>query len=165
MAVTINNIKVDFNQDPPEITFLQGCNMNIENVRDTLREIEQTEEARMFDSFTVGSGMIVRADGNYPYGVETAAMDITILPPFIMKFEAGATPFQTSFGSILGTFVDSPGAIVQINQAKGALKVDVGGGASAQEIWEYLIDGGGGKEAQEILLDALAKAKLAAFKL
>jgi len=163
MSVTINNVKVDFHLDPPEITFLQGCNMAIEGLRDTFRQIEQSVEGRMFESFTRGRGMIVRADGNYPFGEETAAMDITVLPPFVMKFQAGATAFQTSLGSLLGTFIESSGAIVQINNAKGALKVEGGSGASAQEVWEYLITGGGGLEAQEILLDAMKKAKLAAF--
>jgi len=139
MSVTINNIKVDFNNSPrPRITFLQGANMEIQNIRDTLREIEESVEGRMFDTFlTRNKGIIVRADGNYPYGQQITALDITILDPFEVAFEAGATPFVAELGSLLiANFVDSPGAIVNIYQAKGALVVSASG-TSADEIWSH----------------------------
>jgi len=126
MSVIISNIKVEFHLDPPVVTFLQGCDMNIENIRNVLRQIEADDEARLFDSFTPGQGMIVRADGNYPFQTETTSMDVTILPPFVIKFEAGPIAFSTDRGSLLGEFIESPGAIIQINNAKGAFKIDWG---------------------------------------
>lgn len=131
MATTINNIKVDFGlgATAPRVTFLQGADMSISNIRSTIRQIEESEEGRgapgAVSKAGTGYGWIAKADGNYEFSdVETAALAITILPPFVMFFEAGATPFQTSVGSILGTFLDSPGAIVQINNAVNATNIN-----------------------------------------
>lgn len=148
MSVTINNIKVEFHLNPPLVTFLQGADMDILNIRNTLRLIEETEEGRLFESAKVNSdkGVIVRADGNYPYGNDTAALDITIRDPFAVAFEAGAIAFVTEFGSLLVSedrFVDSPGAIVNIYQAKGALVVTSQGdaGTIAAAVWDRILSG------------------------
>jgi len=127
MATTINNIKVDFGLGaaPPRVTFLQGADMNITNIRDTLRQIEESEEGRMAPGATSkageGKGWIARAGGNFEFSeTESSALTLEIMAPFDIFFESGAIPFQTSVGSLIGTFADSPGAIVQINNAIGA---------------------------------------------
>lgn len=121
MTVTINNIQVDFHLSPPTITFLQGCSMVIDDIRDTLRAIEETDEGRAQPTTS-----IVKASGNEAFSTDGSvknALTITILSPYVMKFEAGAIPFQSSVGNLLGTFIDSPGAIVQINNAVGSLNL------------------------------------------
>ena len=127
MATTINNVKVDFGLGaaPPRVTFLQGADMSITNIRDTLRQIEESEEGRdAVGAVTMAgtsSGWICRSGGNFQFSEsESSALTVEILPPYDIFFESGATPFQSSSGSLLGTFVDSPGAIVQINNAIGA---------------------------------------------
>ena len=121
MSVTINSVQVEFHLMPPKITFLQGADMNIFALQDTFREIEETEEGRA-QAFP----KIIDASGNIDFsaagdGSQVNALTIRVLSPYVMEFEAGAIPFQTSSGNLLGTFVDSPGAIVQINNAVGSL--------------------------------------------
>ena len=121
MSVTINNIKVDFHLAQPTITFLQGCDMDIHDIRNTLRQIEQTEEGRWQEYNPELPGM-VKSWGNEVWNqYVTDYMTIRILPPFIMAFEAGATPFQTYNGNLVGTILESPGAIIEINNAVGGL--------------------------------------------
>jgi len=121
MATTINNIKVDFalGAQSPLVTFLQGADMSIPNVQETLRQIEESDEGRSQFRYR-----IIKASGNEPFssdGTITNALTVTILEPYEIFFEAGALPFQSDTGNILGTFVESPGAIVQINNAVGSL--------------------------------------------
>ena len=127
MATTINNIKVDFGlgATAPRVTFLQGANMDITNIRDTLRQLEESAEGRgapgAVSAQGTGYGWIAKADGNYDAGGgQIAALAVTVLPPFKMFFEAGATPFQSSGGSLYGEFIESSGAIVQLNNAVNA---------------------------------------------
>lgn len=121
MSVTINNITVDFVANPPTVTFLQGADMDVLNIRDTLRQIELSDEGRMQEASPDLRGFIVKSSGRESFDATTTnALTVTILPPFVMQFQAGAAPFQTTNGNLLGTFVDSPGAIVQINNAVGS---------------------------------------------
>lgn len=121
MAVTVNNITVDFTADPPLITFLQGANMDVTNIRNTLRQIEASDEGVMDEGSPDARGKIVKSSGNEAFDATTRnAITVTILPPFVCQFAAGAIPFKTSNGNLLADFVDSPGAIVQINNAVGA---------------------------------------------
>ena len=121
MVVTINLIRVDFVASPPTVTFLQGRNMDIPSIRNTLRQIEETPEGREQEYNMYWC--IATASGNEQFGIDMQAMTVKIRPPFVILFEAGATPFQTSNGNLLGTFVESPGAIVQINNAVGSIGV------------------------------------------
>lgn len=129
MAVTINNIRVEFYASPqPLVTFLQGANMAIANIRDTLRQIEETVEGRGHAGSVAGvprntgRGWIVEATGNIttPVG-ELIALSAIINAPFQAKFEAGAIPFQSLDGNLYADFIDSPGAIVNINNSVGLL--------------------------------------------
>lgn len=125
MPLTINNIQVELYSNPPLITFLQGCDMSVPNIRDTLRQVEESDYAKDYagavSSKGTAKGWIVEASGNFPFSdVESTALTVAILSPFAMAFQAGAIPFQTSAGNLVGTFVNSPGAIVQINNAVGA---------------------------------------------
>ena len=93
--------------------------MSIPALQDAFRAIEESPEGR-----TQPTTSIVEASGNEPFsedGTVTNALTVTVLPPYEMGFEAGGIPFQSSVGNLLGTFVNSPGAIVQINNAVGSL--------------------------------------------
>lgn len=122
MTVTVNSVKVDFHLNPPLITFLQGCGMTIPALQDAFRLIEESSEGRG-QPFS----KIIKASGNENFSLDGSvknALTVTVLSPYVMGFESGAIPFQTGVGNILGTFVDSPGAIVQINNAVGALSLN-----------------------------------------
>ena len=128
MATTINNIKVDFGlgATPPTVTFLQGCNMSVEFIRLTLRQIEQSEEGVMFAGSIMANGQaqgwICRAGGLFTISPqETTYIIVEIGRPFMMAFEAGAIAFSTSKGTLLGDFADSPGAVIQINNDLGGI--------------------------------------------
>jgi hypothetical protein len=124
MSVTLNNIRVDYDVNPPTVTFLQGCSMSIPAIHTTLRSIEESDigHAQPFVK-------MVQASGNQ-YG---AAMSLQILPPYAMQFEAGVIGFSTSNGNLRGTFLQSAGAIVQINNATEYLTVATGSGLSTAE--------------------------------
>jgi len=130
MATIINGIRVDFGLGaiPPTVTFLQGADMNIPGIRDTLRQLEQSEEGRMHPGAIskkgTAQGWIVEAGGNFEFSdVESSALSIEILSPFKMSFEPGPIAFQTNTGSLLGTFNESPGAVVQVNNAVGSTNI------------------------------------------
>ena len=134
MTVTVNNVRVEFHVNPPLVTFLQGCDMEIAALQDAFRLIEETDEGRA-QPFP----QIIKASGNENFSADGSvknALTMTVLPPYVMQFEAGAAPFQTSVGNLLGTFVNSPGAIVQINNAVGALSLN-------NDAIEYASYGGG----------------------
>lgn len=121
MSVTVNSITVDFTANPPTVTFLQGANMDVTNIRDSLRQIEASDEGRMQEASPDARGFIVKSSGRESFDATTKnALTVTILPPFVVQFQAGALPFKTANGNLLADFVDSPGAIVQINNAVGA---------------------------------------------
>jgi hypothetical protein len=124
MSVTLNNIRVDYDLNPPTVTFLQECSMSIPAIHTTLRSIEESDigHAQPFVK-------MVQASGNQ-YG---AAMSLQILPPYAMQFEAGVIGFSTSNGNLRGTFLQSAGAIVQINNATEYLTVATGSGLSTAE--------------------------------
>ena len=42
MTVTVNNVQVDFHLNPPKVTFLQGCDMEIAALQDAFRLIEES---------------------------------------------------------------------------------------------------------------------------
>jgi hypothetical protein len=122
VTVTVSNVQVEFHLNPPLVTFLQGCDMTIAALQDAFREIEESEEGR-----AQPFNQIIKASGNENFNADGSvknALTMTVLPPYEMKFEAGAVPFQTQIGNLLGTFVNSPGAIVQINNAVGALSLN-----------------------------------------
>ena len=128
MATTRNGIKVDFGlgATPPTVTFLQGADMQLINIRRTLRDIEQTEEGVMFGGSIMASGQIngwiCKAGGLFRVSLlETTYIIVEIGTPFVIKFEAGVIPFATVQGTLLGNFVESPGAIVQINNDLGGI--------------------------------------------
>lgn len=129
MAVTINNIRVEFYASPqPLVTFLQGANMAVPNIRDTLRQIEETIEGRAHAGSVsgaprnTGKGWIVEATGNITTPAdELIALSVIINSPFQAKFEAGIIPFQSKDGNLYGDLLDSPGAIVVINNSVGLL--------------------------------------------
>lgn len=127
MTVTINNVRAQFHLSPPIITFLQGANMGVPTIRNTLRQIEETEEGRG-QSFR----QIVTASGNLDFsenmdGSSASALTIRVLAPYVCAFEAGPIPFNSTLGNILFTSVQSPGAVVKINNAVGAMLVSTGG--------------------------------------
>lgn len=151
MATTINNIKVDFGlgANPPRVTFLQGANMDVTNIRDTIRQIEESTEGRdapgAVSSKGDAKGWIARAGGNFEFSsAESSALTVQIMPPFDIFFEAGPIPFQTSLGSLLGTFSYSPGAIVQVNNAIGASNLnseDIEYASFAGGVWYDVVNG------------------------
>jgi len=125
MPIVLNGIQVELYSNPPLVTFLQGANMDVGAIRDTLRQIEESEAARDYAGAVsakgTAKGWIAEASGNFAFSsVESTALSLAILSPFQIAFQGGAIPFQTSAGNLLGTFVNSPGAIVQINNAVGA---------------------------------------------
>ena len=132
MSKTLNSIKVDFGlgAPPPRVTFQQGANMDVTNIRLTLRQIEESMEGLIANgavsSQNDGRGWIARSGGLLAgfAGGAKSALTLKVMPPYDVLFLPGATPFATSGGNFLATFVDSPGAIVQINNADGALLVD-----------------------------------------
>lgn len=140
MTVTINNIRAQFHLNPPLITFMQGCDMSIPSIRDTLRQIEESEEGR-----SQPFPQIVTASGNQDFselqdGSIMSALTIRVLTPYTCDFEAGPLPFSTDSGNILFTAVSSPGAIVKINNAVGSMLVSSGGSIPtateiASEVW------------------------------
>ena len=130
-SVTINNIKVDFSTNPPRVTFLQGCDMNIFSIQDTIRAIEESEQG-MLSEFR----LIAKIWGNENFsadGSQKDALSLQIQSPFVIDFELGPIPFASSQGNLLGTFVQQS---VQINNAIGAVSLD------SAEI-EYAIFNGG----------------------
>lgn len=119
MSVTINSVRVEFHLNPPKITFLQGCDMSVHALQDTFREIEESGEGRAQATLK-----IISASGQVNFTLDGStknALTVQVLQPYVMQFEAGAIPFQSEDGNLLGSFVDSPGAIVQINNAVGSL--------------------------------------------
>ena len=151
MATTINNIKVDFGlgAQAPRVTFLQGADMSVVGIRSTLRQIEESTEGREsalgVTSAGEGKGWICKAGGNFEFSAtESSALTVQILPPFDIFFEAGAIPFQTYDGSLLGTFANSPGAIVQVNNAIGASNLnseDIEYSSFAGGVWYDVVNG------------------------
>lgn len=118
--VTINNVQMNFTTSTA--TFLQGCDMAIESLQEAFRLIENSDEGIMQPIKA-----IVKASGNENFTIDGSvknALTLTLLPPYKMQFEAGAIPFQSSVGNLLGTFLESIGAIVQINNAVGALSLN-----------------------------------------
>lgn len=121
MTTTVNNVQVEFHLMPPKVTFLQGCDMSIAALQDTFRLIEESVEGRMQPT-----NKIINAFGNQDFtldGSSKSFLSIRVLQPYIMQFEAGVIPFVTSGGNLLGAYIDSPGAIVQINNALNALNL------------------------------------------
>jgi hypothetical protein len=122
MTVTVNSVQVEFHLGPPKVTFLQGCDMTVPAIQDALRLVEESGEGRA-QAFT----SIIKASGNENFSADGSvknALTVTILSPYVMQFQGGALPFQTSVGNLLGTFVDSPSAIVQINNAVGSVNLN-----------------------------------------
>ena len=122
MTTTVNSVQVEFHLNPPLVTFLQGCDMTIPALQEAFRLLEESSEGR-------GQPFpkIIKASGNENFNLDGSvknALTVTILSPYVMKFEAGAVPFQTGVGNLLGSFVPSSGAIVQINNAVGALSLN-----------------------------------------
>ena len=122
MTTTVNSVQVEFHLNPPLVTFLQGCDMAIPALQEAFRLLEESSEGR-------GQPFpkIIKASGNENFNLDGSvknALTVTILSPYVMKFEAGAVPFQTGVGNLLGSFVPSSGAIVQINNAVGALSLN-----------------------------------------
>jgi hypothetical protein len=129
MTVTLDNVRVQFHTSPPRVTFLQGANMAVPSVRDTLRAIEETDEGRAAPFYSGRGGCICVASGNEDFsevqdGSSLNALTVRILSPFICDFEAGPLPFSTSRGNLLFTGQDSPGAIVKINNAVGSIMLN-----------------------------------------
>lgn len=129
VAVTINLIRVEFYASPqPLITFLQGADMTIGNIRDTLRQVEETIEGRAHAGSVsgpprnTGRGWIIEATGNVTTPAnELLALSVIVNSPFQAKFEAGVIPFVSSEGNLYADLLDSPGAIVVINNSVGLL--------------------------------------------
>ena len=123
--VTINSMRLDTEDAPnPSIEFLQGANMDVTNIRDTLREIEEDPGIVLEEGNPDLGGVILKSGGNLQFSdVETSPLTVTVMQPYVMKFEAGPIPFQTALGNLLGTFIDSPGAVVQINNTSAGLLV------------------------------------------
>jgi hypothetical protein len=129
VAVTIDNIRVEFYASPqPLITFLQGRDMSVPTIRDTLREIEETIEGRHHSGSVSGAprntgrGWICEATGNITTPAdELIALSVILNVPFQAQFEAGAIPFISKDGNLYGDLLDSPGAIVVINNSVGLL--------------------------------------------
>ena len=129
MAVTIDNIRVEFYASPqPLITFLQGRDMSIPSIRDTLRQIEESIEGRHHAGSvsgaprSTGRGWIAEATGNITTPAdELLALSVIINVPFQAQFEAGAIPFISKDGNLYGDLLESPGAVVVINNSVGLL--------------------------------------------
>ena len=93
--------------------------------------------------------------------------------PWQIQFWGGSGYTRIYGGKVIGGLNGQPfkatgtaGDITVLESpVDGLTVVSTGSGSSAQEIWEYILDGGGGEEAQAVLIDALKKAKLAANKL
>ena len=163
MTVTINSIRADFHLDPPVITFLQGALMEVPNIRDTIRDIEETEEGR-----SQPFPNIVDASGNVDFsenvdGSSVSALTIRVLAPYVCAFEPGPIPFNSTLGNILFTSVPSPGAMVKINNAVGAMLVSTGGAIptpaqNAAAVWAQIL--AGGDSAEVALLAAAASQGL-----
>lgn len=128
MTVTINSIQAEFHLSPPKITFLQGADMTVANIRSTLRQIEESTEGRMQPTVAAvsASGLVDFSEAGD--GSLRNALTIRILSPYVVAFESGAIAFASAEGNLLATSVDSPGAIVKINNAVGAVVVDTGAG-------------------------------------
>ena len=92
--------------------------------------------------------------------------------PWQIQFWAGSGYTRIYGGKIIGGLNGEPfkatgtaGDITVLESPVDGVTVAAGeAGASAQEVWEYLINAGS-DEAQEVIADILKKAKLAAFKL
>ncbi len=124
MSVILNFIEVDFNSNPPVVKFLQGNDMSVENIRDTLRAIEESEDGRMQEH-----KKIIKVGGHEDFdpenpGANQGSLTVTVLSPYQMEFEPGPLAFKSSEGNLLGTYIESPGAIVQINNAVGAVQLN-----------------------------------------
>lgn len=123
MTVTVNSIRVDFHLDPPRVRFLQGAPGDIATIRTALRQIEESEEGRIQPTIA-----IIDAFGNQDFseqldGSKRQALAVRVLAPYVVDFEGGATPFVTSGGNFLASTLQSPGAIVKINNAVDSLVV------------------------------------------
>lgn len=122
MTVTVNFVKAEFHLSPPKLTFLQGANMDVSVIKSNIRLIEESSEGRVQDFVK-----IAKATGNDAFNTEgtvKSALALTILPPYIVSFEAGPVPFVTSNGNFIATMIDSPGSIVKINDAVNAMVVN-----------------------------------------
>lgn len=97
---------------------------------------------------------------------------LKISSPWQIQFWAGSGYTRIYGGKIIGGLNGQPfkatgtaGDITVLESpVDGVTVVTTGSGATAQEVWEYLINAGS-DEAQEVLADILKKAKLAANRL
>ena len=99
--------------------------MDVNTIRQNIRQIEQSLEGR-FSHFP----QIINASGNENFSVDgtvKSALTVTVISPFIMKFEAGVIEFSTSGGNLLGTFTNPNGALVRINNAINSTVVNSNG--------------------------------------
>ena len=165
MATTINPVtgvifvpKADttlIDIGPPEIRELDTNEWRLE-----LRDIEDNEGIRWATKTHNHN-----ADVNIGGGVVLADVFL-ILAPYTVTFEDGQYTVNLvgTNHNILLVNNKNQVSLASTNSA-GLIVIAGGGGATAQEIWEYLITGAGGDNAEEVLLAAFKKARLAANKL